>query len=108
MEMIKFILGSVFILLGLFVFGVATFGIFRFKYVLNRVHVAAKCDSLASILVCIGLMFFSDSLAGILKLILISVFIWITNPVASHLVCKIEMETNENIREECEIKEEML
>lgn len=107
MELFKTIGGSVFLLLGLFIFGVATFGIFRFRYVLNRVHVAAKCDSLASILICVGLMFFSGSLDSILKLVLICIFIWLTNPVASHLVCKIEVQTNENIREECEIEGEL-
>lgn len=106
MEGVRMIAGSVFILLGLFIFGVATFGIFRFRYVLNRVHVAAKCDSLASILICIGLMFYSGDPSTILKLVLVSVFIWLTNPVASHLVCKVEVETNENIREECEMEEE--
>ena len=105
MELFKIIVGSIFILGGIFIFGVATLGLFRFRYVLNRVHVAAKCDSLASMLVCVGLMFFTTSPGAILKLAIITAFIWLTNPVASHLVCKIEVDTNENLTDECEVEE---
>ena len=105
MELFRLIVGTVFILAGLFIFGIATLGLFRFHYVLNRVHVAAKCDSLASLLVCVGLMFLSGSPGAILKLFLVVVLIWLSNPVASHLVCKIEVETNENITNECEVED---
>ena len=43
--------GGIFIVLGVFVLCVATFGIFRFEYALNRIHVAAKCDTLGSMLI---------------------------------------------------------
>ena len=105
MELFRLIAGTVFILAGLFIFGIATLGLFRFRYVLNRVHVAAKCDSLASLLVCVGLMFLSGNPGAILKLLLVVVLIWLSNPVASHLVCKIEVETNENITDECEVED---
>ncbi|MBP3890569.1 MAG: monovalent cation/H(+) antiporter subunit G [Solobacterium sp.] len=104
MEQIRFLLGTIFILAGLFVFGIATLGLFRFRYVLNRVHVAAKCDSLASLLVCVGLMFYAGNLGSILKLLLVVILIWLSNPVASHLVCKIEVETNKEIEKECEVE----
>ena len=54
--MIRLAAGGVFIILGVFVLCVATFGIFRFEYALNRIHVAAKCDTLGSMLILAGLM----------------------------------------------------
>lgn len=105
MELFRLIMATIFILAGLFIFGIATLGLFRFRYVLNRVHVAAKCDSLAALLLCVGLMFLSPTPGSILKLLLVIVFIWLSNPVASHLVCKIEVETNENISDECEVED---
>ena len=104
MELFKTIIGTLFILSGLFIFAVATLGLFRFSYVLNRVHVAAKCDSLGSFLICIGLMFFANGLGSIIKLFVITLFVWLANPVASHLVCKIEVETNEELEKECEVE----
>ena len=104
MEQFKLVIGTIFILSGLFIFGIATLGLFKFRYVLNRVHVAAKCDSLATLLVCVGLMFFANSVGPVLKLLLIIIFVWLSNPVASHLVCKIEVETNDNLEDECEVE----
>ena len=105
MELFRVVAGGVFIALGLFIFVVATLGLFRFHYVLNRVHVAAKCDSLAVLLVSVGLMFFADSVWDIVKLLLIVVFVWLSNPVAAHLICKIEAETNERIKDHCEVED---
>ncbi|MBR5969997.1 MAG: monovalent cation/H(+) antiporter subunit G [Lachnospiraceae bacterium] len=104
MELFRLIAGTVFLVCGLFIFGVAVIGLFRFRYVLNRVHVAAKCDSLAVMLICIGLMFYAGTLGAILKLLLVIVLVWLANPVASHLICKVEVETNEHLEEECEVE----
>ena len=54
--MIRFIIAAIFIVAGIFVFAAAAFGVFKFKYVLNRMHVAAKCDSLGALLVLVGCM----------------------------------------------------
>ena len=47
LEWIKFIIGAAFIITGIIVAIVATFGVFRFKFVLNRMHAAAMGDTLA-------------------------------------------------------------
>ena len=47
MEWIKFIIVALLILSGILVAGVATFGIFKFKFVMNRMHAAAMNDTLA-------------------------------------------------------------
>ena len=48
--------GLAFFLFGLFVFFSAVLGLFRFDYVLNRMHAAAVGDSLGIFCVLIGLM----------------------------------------------------
>ncbi len=105
MELIRLILMIFFIGSGLFVFGIATFGLFKFDYVLNRVHVAAKCDTLASLLVILGIIVYSGFSFLSLKLILVIVFLWLTNPVATHLVGQTEVITNEDIDKQCEVIE---
>ena len=104
MEMLRLVLGAIFIVLGIFIFVVATLGLFRFSYVLNRVHVAAKCDSLAVMLVCVGMMFLAGTPGAIFKLLAIILLVWLANPVISHLICKVEVETNKNIAEECKVE----
>lgn len=105
MELIRLILMIFFIGSGLFVFAIATFGLFKFDYILNRVHVAAKCDTLASLLVIIGIIIYSGFSFLSLKLILVIIFLWLTNPVATHLVGQTEVITNKDIEKECEVIE---
>ncbi len=97
MEIIRYIFSIIFLIGGLFVFGVATFGLFRFDYILNRAHVAAKCDTLASLLITIGLILYSGFNNTSLKLFIVLVFLWLTNPVATHLICETEVITNKDI-----------
>ena len=49
--LIQFIVAAVFICAGIFVFAAATFGVFRFHYVLNRMHIAAQCDTIGCVAV---------------------------------------------------------
>jgi len=101
--MIKTVLIYILMGSGLFVLGIATYGIFRFKYVLNRIHVAAKCDTLGAILFLSGLAVCSGVSWITLKLILIVIFLWLSNPVANHLVAKTELMTNPKLKDMCEI-----
>jgi len=101
--MIRFIIASIFIGLGLFILGVATLGIFRLDYVLNRIHVAAKCDTLGAMMVLAGLIIIDGLSFTSLKLLFILVFLWMSNPVASHLICKTEVLTNPDVTKECEV-----
>ena len=46
LEWIRFILGTGLLLVGLGIFLLQVFGVFKFKYVLNRMHAAAMGDTL--------------------------------------------------------------
>ena len=105
MEMIRFVLGSLFILCGLAIFIIEIFGNFRFGYVLNRMQAAAIGDSFGIVLCLVGMMFyFGWALAG-LKLLFVEIFLWCSSPVSSHLVAKLEAETNEHLDREVTIKD---
>lgn len=103
MEMIRFIVAAIFMVLGLFVLGVATMGLFRFNYVLNRIHASAKCDTLGSMLVLISLAILSGNVYTIIKISVVIMFIWLTNPVAAHMIGNAEVQTNPYLENECEV-----
>ncbi|WP_125152387.1 monovalent cation/H(+) antiporter subunit G [Clostridium rectalis] len=88
--MIKILSGSLFLIGGLFFFLVGTVGILRFPDVFTRVHSAAKCDTLGLFLSLIGLIIFNGFNVISLKIILVIIFVWITNPTATHLIGKAE------------------
>ena len=71
---------------GLFFFGVGTLGIIRMPGAFARAHSAAKCDTLGAALCMLALVFVDGFKMSDWKLILIIVFIWLTNPTATHLI----------------------
>ena len=102
-EWARFILAAILMSLGLLLLFATTVGLFRFKYVLNRIHVAAKCDTFGILLTFSSLILMTGWNITSLKLLLIIIFIWIANPVSSHLVAHMEVATNPNLSEECEV-----
>ena len=100
--MIRVIIAGIFMFAGLFVLGIATIGIFRFSTMLNRIHVAAKCDTLGALLMLSGLIILSGWNVFSLKLMLVIIFLWLCNPAASHLVARAEVKTNPNLNLICD------
>lgn len=90
----KTILVGVFLMGGLFFFMVGTVGILRFPEVYTRAHSAAKCDTLGAVLSLIALIIYNGLNIVSLKLLLIIVFVWITNPTATHLIVKAKHEND--------------
>lgn len=103
-EIIRFIIGSIFMLIGLGLFVVEIYGVFHFKYVLNRMHAAAMGDTLGISMSLLGLMIFSGWNFTTLKMALVIIFLWLASPVSSHLIARLEVTTNEELKEHCEIE----
>lgn len=106
MEWIQLIVGGVFIVIGLLTLAASVYGVFRFGYVLNRMHAAAMGDSLGILFIIFGLMILSGLQFGTLKLALIILFFWLAGPVSSHMIANMEVSVNENLKEECEVPED--
>lgn len=81
-----------FISLGLFFFFAGTVGILRLPDFYSRLHAAGKCDSLAAVLMIIGIALYNlqpftfGALLVSAKLVLIAVFVFITSPTATHAI----------------------
>ena len=97
--MLRAVIATVFILGGMFVFATGVKGIYKMNYVINRLHVTAFCDTLAMLLIIIGLIIISGFSFSTLKLIVILFFMWITNPVISVMITKAEILSGDNPKE---------
>ncbi len=106
-EWIRLIIGCLFILIGMVIFFTELFGVFHFKYVLNRMHAAAMGDTLGISACLLGLMVFSGLNFTTLKMFLIIVFLWFASPVSSHVLSRLEAATNDNLAAHCEIYEDV-
>jgi multicomponent Na+:H+ antiporter subunit G len=94
-EWIRFIIGGFLLLFGLFIFAVEMIGVFRFRYVLNRMHAAAMGDTLGIGFSLLGLIVMSGLNFTSLKLFLVIVFLWFASPASSHLISRLEVTTDE-------------
>ena len=106
-EWLRLLVGCLFILIGMVIFFTELFGVFHFKYVLNRMHAAAMGDTLGISSCLIGLMIFSGLNFTTLKMLLIIVFLWFASPVSSHVLSRLEAATNERLSDYCEIYEDV-
>ncbi len=105
MEWFRFIVAAILLCGGVLVEILAVFGVFKFKYVLNRIHSGAMGDTLGLMLVAAGMCVIWGFSMTTLKIITLVLLFWLTSPVSCHLLGKLEVETNENLKEECEVQE---
>lgn len=106
-EWIKLIVGGALLLCGLSIFLIELYGIFHLDYVLNRMHAAAMGDTLGISFSLVGLMIFSGFNFTTLKMALIVIFLWFASPVSSHMLARLEVTTNENLKEHCKVYSEL-
>ena len=107
LEWIRFLAGVGLLLIGMGIFLLQLFGVFKFKYVLNRMHAAAMGDTLGIGVSLTGLILLSGFNFTSLKMALIIVFLWFASPVSSHLISRLEVVTNEHLAEHCELPEHL-
>lgn len=105
LEWVRFAVGTLFLMIGMMIFFVQLVGVFRYKYVLNRMHAAAMGDTLGISFSMVGLMIFSGFSATTLKMALVILFLWCASPVSAHLVARLETTTNDSLSDYCQVED---
>ena len=86
------LLSVILVLLGLFFYFAGTVGVLRLPDFYARLHAAGKCDSLAAVLMIMGIALYNlepfsfGALLVSIKLFLIAAFVFITSPTATHAI----------------------
>ncbi|MBR6259361.1 MAG: monovalent cation/H(+) antiporter subunit G [Oscillospiraceae bacterium] len=91
----KTIIGCIFIGAGILVLLTSVFGMFRFKYSLNRMHASAIADTLGVGLFMAGCIILTGLRPITGKMILLLIFLWLTAPISSHLVSRMDILTQQ-------------
>jgi len=73
---------------GCFFFFVGTLGLIRLPDAFTQMHASTKCDTLGAGFVLTALMIDQGWSLVTLKLIIILIIIWTTNPTESHVMAK--------------------
>lgn len=100
-EYVRFFFVIMFLLSGMSIFFLEIFGVFRFRYLLNRMQIAAMGDTLGISLCITGLMIANGFNFTTAKMVLVIIFLWFASPVSSHMISKLEYITGEKIEEHC-------
>ncbi|MCR5469147.1 MAG: monovalent cation/H(+) antiporter subunit G [Lachnospiraceae bacterium] len=95
LEWLRFLFGASMIAIGLFCFGISILGVFRFKYVMNRIHAAAVGDTLGLLSFTVGMMILNGFNLTSLKMLIVPLFLWFSSPASSHLVARMEITVDE-------------
>ena len=91
---VRMIISSVLFIAGVFVYITSVIGLFKFKYVLNKMHCAALGDTLGILLIGIGAVVFYGFTFPSLKVLAAAALLWISGPVSSHMVALLEKRSN--------------
>lgn len=100
---IQFLVGAAFLIAGLVFYVIQFIGVFRFKYVMNRMHAAAIGDTLGSSLMMLGAVILNGLQLSTLKMVVIIAALWITAPVSSHMLAKLEVMSKEKMEDVCPV-----
>ena len=95
LDWLRFALGAVLMLGGLFVLLSGVLGLFRFRFSLSRIHAGALIDTIGILLTLGGLIVALGFTLTSLKLLVVIAFLWCTSPVASHLIGRLEVTVTE-------------
>lgn len=101
-DLILDIVSIILIVLGLFFNLVGVIGLLRMPDAFCRIHATTKCDTMGAGLIFIGLIVWQGLTIISLNLIIILIFIWLTNPTAAHYIAKSEFE---NMKKESAISD---
>ena len=102
--MIREILAAVLIGLGLICCCIAMYGVYRMDYVLSRIHAAAIIDTLGTLLIFAGMILRRGLGWASAKILLILAFQWITGPVSTHRISRVEILSNPDYDKHCEVE----
>ena len=104
-NIVRYFIGAVCITGGLAFDVIQLIGVFRYKYVMNRIHAAAIGDTLGGGLILLGVLLMNGFNLSGLKILFIMAFLWLTSPVAAHMVGKLEVLSKKYPGECCPVKE---
>ena len=105
-ETVRYGIAALLMLCGVVSAGVSILGVFRFHFVMNRMHCAAILDTLSMAGIFGGLMVAKASLAYTPKLLAALVVLWVGSPIASHLVGRMEIATDETAAQHIKVEED--
>ncbi len=94
MEWIRFAVVAIFLIAALCGFISAVTGVYRFGFIMNRMHAAGIGDTFGLFFVIAAMITAAGPGFDALKLLLLIFFMWFTSPVSTHFLGQVEYYSN--------------
>lgn len=88
MQLVFDLLSIGFVIFGVFFMLVGAIGVVRLPDAYHRLHAATKCATLGIAGLLLGVLFHVHTLDIVMKSLLVIVFMFVANPVGSHMLAK--------------------
>jgi len=88
--------GFLFLFFGVVSFCISAFGLVRMPDIYTRMHIGTKATTIATILITIGAIMLEPTWAP--KLLLLTVFILLTNPISASVIAKASHSQNVDLQ----------
>ena len=106
MSTVRVVTAIVLMGIGMVFIVISVIGVFRLKFVLNRMHSASIADTCGLLFCTAGLCVLSGLSFTTLKMILVLAVFWLTSPISGHLISNLIKTTKkEELKENAYQKE---
>ena len=102
----RFVIAALLTLAGVFCMISSVLGLYRFRYALTRIHAASLMDTVSIFLMLSGLSVATGFSVATAKMVVVILFLWITSPVASHLIGRLEVTINDELEKDMTVMDE--
>ncbi len=101
MEWVRFCAAAVCLIFAAVMENIAVYGVYKFGFVMNRMHAAAIGDTMGLGLGALGLIILKGCSWFSLKMLIVVIFLWMTSAVSSHVIMRMEYSIDEDkVKEE--------
>lgn len=105
MEWVRFALVAALLAAALGVVLLALLGVFRFRFVLNRMHAASMLDTAGMLLVTAAVFVAHGLHVADWKLLLLLLLLWIGSPISAHMLARLEIMTDEELTQHLTVEQ---
>ncbi len=105
-QIFRFVIAALLTLAGVFCMISSVLGLYRFRYALTRIHAASLMDTVSIFLMLSGLSVAAGFSVATAKMVVVILFLWITSPVASHLIGRLEVTINDELEKDMAVMDE--
>ncbi len=104
MEWVRFCAAAICLIFAAAMESIAVYGVYKFRFSMNRMHAAAIGDTLGLAMGALGLVILKGFSWFSLKLLIVVIFLWMTSAVSSHVIMRMSYSIDDDVKDEVTVE----